>query len=215
RSYMDADPLYPPDHYLHNQQFLIYVLGALGRYRDAIDESRKLLAVPENERERNALEGSSFYRTGWFSLMRTLVRFEKWDEILDGATLPFYNKPREASWYHWARSLASAAKGNRADAVEALPNMDAMLDSARGSRRHRVRRSCGVREGARVGGGHVVYRSADLSPAVSGIRGQTRTAQSRFHNRGDSLPETVGPRARKRPRVVGTRRSIGRRRKDT
>jgi tetratricopeptide (TPR) repeat protein len=127
-SYMDADPLYPPDHYLHNQQFLIYVLGALGRYRDAINESRKLIAVPENARERDALEGSSFYRTGWFSLMRTLVRFEKWDEILDGATLPFYNKPREASWYYWARALASAAQGNRANAVEALRNMEAMLD---------------------------------------------------------------------------------------
>ena len=132
RSYMDADPLYPPDHYFHNQQFLIYVLGSLGRYRDAVNESRKLIAVPENERERDAVEGSSFYRSGWFSLMRTLVRFEKWDEILDGSTLPFYNKPREASWYYWARALASAAQGNQANAVEALRNMEAMLDRLKG-----------------------------------------------------------------------------------
>ena len=37
RRYMDADALYPHDHYFHNQQFLIYALGALGRYRDAIN----------------------------------------------------------------------------------------------------------------------------------------------------------------------------------
>jgi tetratricopeptide (TPR) repeat protein len=60
--------------------------------------------------------------------MRTLVRFEKWDEILDGTTLPFYNKPREASWYYWARALASAARGNRSNALEALRDMDATLD---------------------------------------------------------------------------------------
>ncbi len=127
RSYMDADPLYPRDHYLHNRQFLIYVLGALGRYRDAVDESRKLMAVPEDAAQRDAMEGSSFYRIGWFSLMRTLVRFEKWDEILAG-TLPLYEKPREASWYYWARGLANASKGNKAEASKALRDMESALD---------------------------------------------------------------------------------------
>ncbi len=124
RIYMDADALYPHDHYFHNELFLIYVLGALGRYKDAINESQRLMDVPETVAERDALDGSSSYRTGWFSLMRTLVRFEKWDEILDGKTLPFYDKPREASWYYWSRALANAEKGNRRDALDDLNNMD-------------------------------------------------------------------------------------------
>jgi hypothetical protein len=127
RRYMDADALYPHDHYFHNQQFLIYALGALGRYRDAINESRNLMAVAETSAEQNALDASSSYRIGWFSLMRTLVRFEKWDEILNPATLPFYDKPREASWYYWSQALAYAAKGNRVAALQALNNMDMML----------------------------------------------------------------------------------------
>ena len=45
--YMAADPLYPHDHYFHNELFLIYALGALGRYKDAITESRNLMSVPE------------------------------------------------------------------------------------------------------------------------------------------------------------------------
>jgi tetratricopeptide (TPR) repeat protein len=127
RSYMAADPLYPHDHYFHNELFLIYVLGALGRYKDAINESRSLMAVPETLPERDAADGSSSYRTGWFSLMRTLVRFEKWNDILDGVTLPLYDKPREASWYYWSRALANAEKDNGKEALEDLNKMDGEL----------------------------------------------------------------------------------------
>jgi tetratricopeptide (TPR) repeat protein len=122
--YMAADPSYPHDHYFHNELFLIYTLDALGRYKDAITESRNLMSVPETTSERDALDGSSSYRTGWFSLMRTLVRFEKWDEILDGRTLPFNDKPREASWYYWARTLANAAKENASGARADVNDMD-------------------------------------------------------------------------------------------
>jgi hypothetical protein len=59
--------------------------------------------------------------------MRTLVRFEKWSEILDGTTLPLYDKPREASWYYWSRALANAEKGNRQETLQDLNNMDKEL----------------------------------------------------------------------------------------
>lgn len=132
RGYMDADASYPHDHYFHNQLFLIYTLGALGRYQEALKESRKLMAVPETAEESNAPDGASAYRTGWFSLMRTLVRFEKWNEILDGRTLPLYGKPREASWYYWARVQANTEKGNRKESLEDLKNMDAALARLKG-----------------------------------------------------------------------------------
>ena len=132
RGYMDADPSYPRDHYFHNQLFLIYTLGALGHYQDALNESRKLMAVPETAEESNTPDGASAYRTGWFSLMRTLVRFEKWNGILDGKTLPLYDRPREASWYYWARVLANAEKGNRKEALEDLKIMDAALGRLKG-----------------------------------------------------------------------------------
>jgi len=127
RAYMEADPLYPHGHYLHNQQFLIYALDAAGRFRAAVEESRKLMSVPENPDETSAPDFFSSYRIGWFSLMRTLVRFEKWDLILDGKTLPAYNKPREQVWYHWAQGIADSARGNRDDARESLRKMEIAL----------------------------------------------------------------------------------------
>ena len=131
KSYMDADALYPNDHYLHNQQFLIYVLASSGQYRRALEESRALMAIPENPRQRAAIQASSPYRTGWFGLMRVLVRFEKWDEILDGATLPVYDKPMENAWYHWARGIAFASKGNMAGAAEELRGLEATIREIR------------------------------------------------------------------------------------
>jgi len=42
------------------------------------------------------------------------VSFEKWDEILDGQTLPVYERPHEQAWRHWAMGLAHAGKGDAA-----------------------------------------------------------------------------------------------------
>ena len=61
--------------------------------------------------------------------MKTLVRFEKWDEILDGKTLPFYSQPSESLWYHWARGLAYASTSNEADARNSLQMMEQLIRS--------------------------------------------------------------------------------------
>ncbi len=60
-------------------------------------------------------------------MMRTLVQGERWDEILDGKTLPVYDKPREQAWRHWAVSQAYAAKGNLDAARAESKLMDASL----------------------------------------------------------------------------------------
>src|SRR3979411_962936 len=59
--------------------------------------------------------------------METLVHFEKWEEILDGKTLPVYDKPREQAWRHWAMALANAAKGHLAQAPVESKLMDSEL----------------------------------------------------------------------------------------
>src|SRR5262249_16222477 len=63
------------------------------------------------------------WRQAYFGLIKTLVRFEKWDEILDGATIPVYDKPEQNAWRHWAMGLAYAAKGQQ---DRAKPTLDAM-----------------------------------------------------------------------------------------
>src|SRR5437867_3127292 len=127
REYMSADPRYSRLSYAHNEILLLHVLGLGGRYRDAISRIGGLMSPRENLSDRDITE--FFYRVGWFALMKTLVRFEKWDEILDGKTLPFYNQPSESLWYYWARGLAYAATSKATEARNSLAMMEQLMRS--------------------------------------------------------------------------------------
>jgi tetratricopeptide (TPR) repeat protein len=113
RGYIKADQLYGTGHHGHNVHFLVSSYAFLGQYDKAMENARELLAMKENPRELSQVDN---YRTacrqGWFAMMLALVHAEKWDEILDGTTLPLYDKPRERAWRYWAQGLAHAAKGD-------------------------------------------------------------------------------------------------------
>jgi tetratricopeptide (TPR) repeat protein len=127
QQYLKADPQYSRGHFLHNQQFLIYALGQAGRFKAAVDKSRTLMTLSETPAEQSGMAPSP-YLVGWFSLMRTLVRFEKWNDILDSKVFPLHEKPRELVWYYWAQGLAHAGKGDRGGARESLVQMQAAFD---------------------------------------------------------------------------------------
>ena len=98
--------------YGHNVHFLSMVYGYQGRYRDALKAGLELLDAtnkPGEEKSRTAFEGR-------ISVMRTLVRFEKWDEILNG-TLPNEGEFETfKAWRYYAEALAKAGKGDLAGA---------------------------------------------------------------------------------------------------
>ncbi|MEX2263275.1 MAG: hypothetical protein WD696_15060 [Bryobacteraceae bacterium] len=124
--YIRADQLYSRGHHGHNVHFLVSTYGFQGEYEKALEAARGLLEFKENPREAAAVDNVySTWRQGWFGILRTLVHFEKWDEILDGQTLPAYDKPREQAWKHWARGLALAAKGDVKGAKQEAKAMDA------------------------------------------------------------------------------------------
>ncbi len=128
RDYIKADKLYGTGHHGHNVHFLATAYSFRGDYGKAEEAARELLGFPENPREAASIDGFySAYRQGWFAMMRTLVQGERWDEILDGKTLPIYDKPREQAWRHWALSQAYAAKGNLDSARAESKLMDASL----------------------------------------------------------------------------------------
>jgi len=113
RAFMKADPGYGNLHHGHNIHYLAVVQAAAGSYDDALQSARELLAFKESTAEAKQLDNSrTAYRQGWFALLRTLVWGERWDALLDPASLPVIAKPREQAWTHWARGLAYAAKGD-------------------------------------------------------------------------------------------------------
>ena len=129
REYMSADPKYSKVHYVHNELLLLHVLGSRGSYQEAMSHIAALMSAKDNPAERETAE--FFYRVGWFALMKTLVRFEKWNEILDGKTLPFIDQPFESIWYYWARGLAYASTSNVTAARDSSMLMGQVIESIR------------------------------------------------------------------------------------
>ena len=107
--------------YGHNVHFLVTVYGYQGRYRDAVKSSRELLDLARDPTEANSRAAFE----GRLAMMRTLVRFEKWDEILDQRTLPEAG-PFEVftSWRYYAEALAHAAKGDTGRAREDIQRLE-------------------------------------------------------------------------------------------
>lgn len=125
---MKADSLYGSSHHGHNVHYLSTTYAFNGKYDLAKDAARSLLEIAENPREKANLDANnSAYRQGWFALMRALLLSENWDEILDGKSLPVYDRPRENAWRHWLTGVAYAAKGDSAQAAEAARQMDTVL----------------------------------------------------------------------------------------
>ncbi len=113
RGYMAADSLYGSGHHGHNMNYLSNVYSMDGQFESAMEAARELLRIKENPREAAQADNfSTAYRQGWFSTMRALVQAEKWDLLLDGQTLPVFERPRQKAWRAWAVGIAHASTGH-------------------------------------------------------------------------------------------------------
>lgn len=95
--------------YAHNVHVLAYVYSMQGRFREGLRISQELIELTKQPGEEKARAGFE----GRLGVLRLLTRYDKWDEILDGRTLPDEG-PFEVfrAWRHYALGLAHAGKGN-------------------------------------------------------------------------------------------------------
>jgi tetratricopeptide (TPR) repeat protein len=133
-TWINADTLYPTGHHGHNVHFLIQALNLGGRYQDSMTRVQQLLAFKENPRERGGNVQTGPWRQGYFGLIKTSVRFERWTDILDGKTIPVYDKPEQNAWRHWAIGLAQAATGQMDQARATLAAMQKDLEGVTSSK---------------------------------------------------------------------------------
>lgn len=115
RSYMAADSLYGSGHHAHNVHYLATSYSFDGNYDRAVASAKELLAIPENPREKadpKTIRTAQYQ--GYFALLRTMVQFRKWNEIL--TELPKPERARALAWHQWARAVAHANLGNSEDA---------------------------------------------------------------------------------------------------
>jgi len=134
QKWIASDTLYPTGHYGHNVHFLIHALNLGGRYDDSMKWVQDLFTYKENPRERNGNNQRGVWRQGYFGLIKSVVRFEKWNEILDGTTIPVYDKPEQQAWRHWAMGLAYSATGRPDKAKATVADIQKDLDAVTSSK---------------------------------------------------------------------------------
>jgi tetratricopeptide (TPR) repeat protein len=128
REYMKKDAIYGNGHHGHNVHYLATAYSFSGEYSKALAAAEELLAYSISEADKKKddnIYGAWFQ--GWLALQRTLVQFEKWDEILAPARLPELSMPRFAAWRSWSIALALANTGQAAKAKEEAERMDAAM----------------------------------------------------------------------------------------
>jgi tetratricopeptide (TPR) repeat protein len=124
-TWLKSDSLYPNGHHGHNVHFLIHSLNLGGQYQDSMKWVQHLLSFKETPRERAGNVQRVTWRQGYFGLIKTTVRFQRWNDILDGKTIPVYDKPEQNAWRHWATGLAYAATDRLAEARKTLADLQA------------------------------------------------------------------------------------------
>jgi tetratricopeptide (TPR) repeat protein len=131
--WINADSLYPNGHHGHNVHFLIQALNLAGRYQESMKWVQHLFTFKETPREKSGNSQRVAWRQGYFGLIKTLVRFERWPEILDAATIPVYDKPEQQAWRLWAIGLAHSARGEQQRAKQALDDMQKQVSAVTAS----------------------------------------------------------------------------------
>jgi tetratricopeptide (TPR) repeat protein len=171
-TWINADTLYPVGHHGHNTHFLIHVLNVGGRYQDSMTRVRHLLTFKENPRERGGNTQTGPWRQGYFGLIKTVVRFEKWHDILDGKPIPVYDKPEQNAWRHWAMGLAYAATGQLEKAKSTLADMQKDLEGVTSSKEpiaigaQELEATIAARGGDRKKGYELFRKAADREAAM-------------------------------------------------
>ena len=133
--WLSTDVLYPNGHHGHNVHFLVHSLNLDGRFRDSLTRVQHMMSFKETPRERNGNSQRTTYRQGYYGLVKSVARFERWDLILDGTTVPVYDKPEQRAWRSWAIGLAHAAGGRLAEARAAHDELKGYVAAATGAKR--------------------------------------------------------------------------------
>ncbi len=116
--------VYPTGYYPHNFHVMWYALNMLGRSEDALKAARSIgeKVPPEVVKQAPPLE--------YFSptLLYTLARFSRWDEILRQPAPPRHLRYTTGSW-HYVRGLAYTGQGKLDSAAVEQQRLDAVAES--------------------------------------------------------------------------------------
>lgn len=113
--------------YAHNQQYLIANLCHLGGVEEAIAFSRNLIEQPRDPVRNAPTDTRSAQSLGRRCLLKSYLRFEMWDELLNDPALDWSNEPEERVWKHYGRGMALLHLGKTAEAKSEADKLEAAI----------------------------------------------------------------------------------------
>jgi peroxiredoxin len=124
-AYMGRQMVFPFNtwNYAHNRTYLSYVQEQLGLPSEAIRGARELLAVPLDPSLNDATRSSPHWR-GIASLVRALVKYERWDDLLKEGYVPYSTSLRDRLAKTYAEALARIGKNQLAETRSAVASHD-------------------------------------------------------------------------------------------
>jgi peroxiredoxin len=113
RQYMRQRLAFPHNtwNYAHNQNYLSYIQEQLGMGASAIYGARQLLAAPLDPKQNNPDQYSAHWQ-GTTALLRALVKFERWKELVDPNTFNWRDVPRDRMWKAYAETQGYIGLGD-------------------------------------------------------------------------------------------------------
>jgi peroxiredoxin len=115
--------------YAHNRNYLCYIQEQLGMPRAALQGARDLLAAPRDP-ESNKDTNYGAFDQGMVALVRTLVKFERWDDILavsNSVAIPWRDITVDKELRAFAETLAYIGKTNLVSARGRLQDLKKSL----------------------------------------------------------------------------------------
>lgn len=92
--------------YKHNRNYLSYIQEQLGMTEAALSGARQIIAAPLDSKYNKPDDFYSSLWQGRVALLRGLVKFERWEEILDPDTFRWGDSTREKAFKAYAETLA-------------------------------------------------------------------------------------------------------------
>ena len=108
--------------YAHNRNYLCYIQEQLGMPAASLQGARDLIAAPRDP-ESNKDNSYGAFDQGMIALVRALVKFERWDDILaksNSAAIPWRDISSDKTLRAFAETMAYIGKTNLVDAQSRL-----------------------------------------------------------------------------------------------
>lgn len=112
--------------YAHNRNYLCYIQEQLGMPAAALAGARDLIESPRDP-QLNEEEGYAALGQGMAALVRGLLKFERFDEIVKSGNIPWRNTERDKQVRAMAESVAFAALGKPEESQKRIHDLRASL----------------------------------------------------------------------------------------